>query len=113
MVVSLLVKGLILIGAENEVSTLWSFHFIIAAVAALFVRKVADYSRVRRVIDDTTMTRFSNLFLDLMIVASVAAIRLVVVARYWMPLLGLTIAVFFATWFVVRVLSCRASRELW
>ncbi len=113
MVVSLLGKGLILIGAENEVSTLWSFHFIIAAVVALFVRKVADYSRVSRVIDDTTMTRFSNLFMDFMIVASVAAISLVVVARYWIPLLGITIAVFFATWFVVRVMTVRAFSEFW
>src|SRR5690625_6869131 len=59
------------------------------------------------------MTRFSNLFMDFMIVASVAAISLVVVARYWVPLLGITIAVFFATWFVVRVLTVRAFSEFW
>src|SRR5690625_8006083 len=99
MVVSLLVKGLILIGAENEVSTLWSFCFIIAAVVALFVRKVADSTRVSRVIDDTTMTRFSNRFMEFLIVASEAAISLVDVARYWVLLLGITIAVFIASWF--------------
>lgn len=111
LVVSLLESGLILIGADNEVSTLWSFHFIIAAVVALVVRKAADLTRASRVIDDTTMTRFSNLFMDFMIVASVTAISLVVVARYWVPLLGISIAVAFSTWLVVKIMTERAFKD--
>lgn len=110
-VVYLMELGLVRIGAENEVSTLWSFHFIVAAIVALLVRKFLDFTRISRVIDDTTMTRFSNLFMDFMIVASVAAISLVVVAQYWMPLLGISLVVALATWFVIKTMTSRAFKE--
>lgn len=107
-VVYLMELGLIRVGAENEVSTLWSFHFIFAAIVALFVRKIMDASGTSRIIDDTTMTRCSNLFMDFMVVASVAAISLVVVAQYWLPLLSISVVVTGATWFVVSVMSRQA-----
>lgn len=105
-VVWLMELGLIRAGAENEVSTLWSFHFIFAAIVALFVRKLLDLSGASRVVDDTTMTRCSNLFMDFMIVASVAAISLVVVVQYWIPLLIISVAVALTTWAVIYYL-CR------
>lgn len=89
--------GLIYIGAGSEVSTLWSFHFIFAAIVALIVRKGLDLKGSSRLIDDVTMTRCSNLFMDFMIVASVAAISLVVVLHYWLPLLTISITVSIAT----------------
>lgn len=98
--------GLIYIGAESEVTTLWSFHFISAAIVALLVRKGLDLKGSSRLIDDVTMTRCSNLFMDFMIVASVAAISLVVVMHYWLPLLTISIAVSIATvaliWMMTR-----------
>jgi glutamate:Na+ symporter, ESS family len=103
--------GLIRIGAENEVSTLWSFHFIFAAIIALFVRKILDWTGASRVVDDTTMTRCSNLFMDFMIVASVAAISLVVVVQYWVPLLVISIAVAAATWAVIYYITRDAFKE--
>jgi ESS family glutamate:Na+ symporter len=103
--------GLIRIGAENEVTTLWSFHFIFAAIVALVLRKVMDTTGASRVVDDVTMTRCSNLFMDFMIVASVAAISLVVVATYWLPLLLISVAVTLATWGVVTVMVNQAFRE--
>lgn len=106
--VYLMELGLINVGAENEVSTLWSFHFIFAAIMALFVRKIMDASGASRVIDDITMTRCSNLFMDFMVVASVAAISLVVVAQYWLPLLSISMVVTVATWFVILVMSNQA-----
>lgn len=109
--VYLMETGLIRVGAENEVSTLWSFHFIVAAIVALAVRKTADSTRVSRIIDDVTMTRLSNLFMDFMIVASVSAISLVVVAQYWIPLAGITLAVAAATWLMVKAMTARAFRE--
>ncbi|MCC5907094.1 MAG: hypothetical protein JJU13_12860 [Balneolaceae bacterium] len=103
-VVWLMELGLISAGAKNEVSTLWSFHFIFAAIVALFVRKLLDLSGASRVVDDTTMTRCSNLFMDFMIVASVAAISLVVVIQYWIPLLIISVAVAVTTWAVIYYL---------
>lgn len=111
LVVILMEWGLVAVGAENEVTTLWSFHFIIAAIVALFVRKILDATQASRLIDDVTMTRCSNLFMDFMIVASVAAISLVVVVQYWMPLLIISILVTFATWWVIQYMTNDAFQE--
>ncbi|NBC04016.1 MAG: hypothetical protein GVY20_09965, partial [Bacteroidetes bacterium] len=111
LVVTLMEWGLISVGAENEVTTLWSFHFIIAAIVALFVRKIMDTTKASRVIDDTTMTRCSNLFMDFMIVASVAAISLVVVVQYWLPLLAISILVTIATWWVIQYMTRDAFKQ--
>ena len=110
-IVYLMELGLVKVGAEQEVTTLWSFHFIFAAIVALFVRKVLDSTGASRLISDATMTRCSNLFMDFMIVASVAAISLVVVLQYWIPLLTISIAVAFATWFLISYLTNDAFRE--
>lgn len=111
LIVTLMEWGLISIGAENEVTTLWSFHFIVAAIVALGVRKILEPTKVSRLIDDTTMTRCSNLFMDFMIVASVAAISLVVVAQYWLPLLAISILVTLATWWVIQYLTHDAFEQ--
>lgn len=111
LVVILMEWGLISIGAENEVTTLWSFHFIIAAIVALGVRKILEPTKASRLIDDVTMTRCSNLFMDFMIVASVAAISLVVVAQYWLPLLLISILVTLATWWVIQFMTNDAFKQ--
>lgn len=92
---------LVWIGAGNEASTLWSFHFVFAAIFALGIRKVIDLGNGAEYIDDVTMTRISNLFMDLMIAASVAAISLAVVGTYWLPLLLISAAVIFLTWWML------------
>lgn len=100
-VLELMAGGLVYVGAESEVTTLWSFHFIFAAIVAMAVRKLLDLKGSSRLIDDVTMTRCSNLFMDFMIVASVAAISLVVVLHYWLPLLTISVAVSMATGFLI------------
>ena len=92
-------------GAANEASTLWSFHFVFAAILALGVRKVTDGIGVSNYIDDITMTRISNFFMDLMITASVAAISLTVIGTYWLPLLLISISVVAATWWTLQKLT--------
>lgn len=96
--------GLNSIGAGNEASTLWAFHFIFAAILALGVRRAIDGLGYTSYVDDITMTRISNLFMDLMIAASVAAISLAVVGAYWLPLLIISVSVVFATWWVLKKL---------
>lgn len=110
-IVKLFEAGLMWIGAENEVSTLWSFHFIIAAILAIGMRKVLDKMRTSKVVDDVTMTRCSNLFMDFMIVASVAAISFVVVLQYWIPLLVISIFVSIGTWAIIWFLTRDAFKD--
>lgn len=93
---------LIWAGAEKEIQTLWSFHFIIAAIIALIFRRVLDALNWSDTIDDEIMTRISNLFMDLMIVASIAAISLTVALDYWLPLVLISIGSGTATWFLMR-----------
>ncbi len=92
-------------GGEKEISTLWSFHFIIAAIIAMIVRRGIDSIRAGEVIDDTTMTRLSNVFMDVMVVASVAAISFAVVTAYWLPILLMSLGVTAGTWWVIRKLT--------
>lgn len=110
-VLKLMELGLMAAGAENEVTTLWSFHFIFAAIIAITIRRVLDTAGWSRVVDDETMTRCSNLFMDFMIVASVAAISFLVVAAYWLPLTLISIVVALATWWVVRRMTQNAFHE--
>lgn len=105
----IVVKGLefvlISIGAEAEINTLWSFHFIMAAIVAMMVRKGLDATGAGHTVDDTTMTRLSNVFMDVMVVASVAAISFMVIAEYWLPILLMSVAVTTGTWWVIRNLT--------
>lgn len=107
-VMKLFEAGLLAVGAEEQVITFWSFHFIFAAIAALVVRRVMDRYNLAGFVDDVTMTRVSNFFMDFMIVASVAAISLVVVGQYWLPLLLISLVAIGATWWVVRYLCYTA-----
>lgn len=98
----LLENGLVSVGAEKEVLTLWSFHFIIAALMAMLVRRCIDGFNAGHWIDDATMTRMGNIFMDFMVVASVAAITIAVVAMYWIPLIVMGLSVAIATWYVIK-----------
>lgn len=95
-------SGLMAVGAEREVPTLWSFHFIVAAIIALFARRVIDFAGLSNWIDDSTMTHSGNLFMDYMVVASVAAITIAVVSMYWIPLLLMSAVVGLITFLVIR-----------
>lgn len=95
-------QGLLNVGAEKEILTLWSFHFIIAALTAMLVRRIIDGSNSSHWIDDATMTRFGNVFMDFMVVASVSAITMAVVAMYWFPLVLMGTSVAIATWYVIK-----------
>jgi glutamate:Na+ symporter, ESS family len=96
------------VGLSHEIPTLWSFHFIFAAIAALFVRKVIDGVRLSDWIDDTTMTRTGNLFMDYMVVASIAAITVAVLKAYLIPLILLGSTAAFITWWVIA----KATKDL-
>jgi ESS family glutamate:Na+ symporter len=105
----LVMKGLsavlVMIGGEAEINTLWSFHFIIAAIVAMVSRRVIDATGAASVVDDTTMTRLSNVFMDVMVVASVAAISFAVISHYWIPILLLSVFVTIGTWWTIRHLT--------
>ena len=96
---------LISAGAENEVSTLWSFHFIIGTVLALIVRFIIDRAGIGHLIDEGSMTRSANLFVDFMITTSIVAISFSVVYNYLIPIILCSILVPVTTYIIVKKVS--------
>jgi ESS family glutamate:Na+ symporter len=90
--------GLVLPGMK---SVIFGFNFLLGVLAATLVKFVMNFLKKKKVIkkdytNDFLMTRTSNFFFDIMVVAGIAAIRLGVLQDYWgiiliMGLVGLVI----------------------
>ncbi|MGM0432424.1 MAG: sodium:glutamate symporter [Spirochaetota bacterium] len=79
------------LGAELA-ANLWGINFIFSALTAIVVKGVMRKLKVHYVLDSGTLTRISGISVDVMVTASIAAISLVVVGQYWLPILLLTTA---------------------
>ena len=91
-------------------STIYGFNFILGVLAAVLVKAVVNFLNNRNVIkrrytNNFLLTRCSNFFFDIMIVAGIAAIRLSVLEKYWGIMLVLGIVAAFVTYFYVRFVS--------
>ena len=81
----MLVLGMLLPGMK---SVIYGFNFILGVLAATLVKTVVNTLRrkglvKRKYINDFLMTRISNFFYDIMVVAGIAAIRLGILENYW------------------------------
>ena len=77
--------GLLLPGMK---SVIYGFNFLLGVLAATLVKAVLRFLYKKNVIkkeytNDFLMTRASNLFYDIMVVAGIAAIRLSALEQYW------------------------------
>jgi ESS family glutamate:Na+ symporter len=66
---------------------LWGMNFIFSALTAILVRFIIDKLKVGHVLDDAGLSRISGMAVDYMVTGSLAAISLVFVAQYWLPLI--------------------------
>ena len=69
-------------------SVIFGFNFLLGVLAATLVKFVMNFLKKKNVIkkdytNDFLMTRTSNFFFDIMVVAGIAAIRLGVLQNYW------------------------------
>ena len=69
-------------------SVIFGFNFLLGVLSATLVRMVLKFLNKKQIlrreqINDFLMTRASNFFFDLMVVAGVAAIRLDILENYW------------------------------
>ena len=69
-------------------SVIYGFNFLIGVLTATIVKLVLNLLRKKNIIkkeytNDFLMTRTSNFFFDVMVVAAIAAIRLGVLQQYW------------------------------
>ena len=85
-------------------STIFGFNFLLGVLAATLIRTLLNFANKKKIlrraqVNDFLMTRTSNFFFDLMVVAGVAAIRLDELETYWGIILIMGVVGLFATYF--------------
>ena len=91
-------------------SVIYGFNFLIGVLSAMLIKQVLKLLKKfsiskREYINDFLMTRVSNFFFDLMVVAGIAAIRLGVLKNYWGIMIILGVAGFIVTYFYNRIVA--------
>ena len=109
--------GILLPGMK---SVIFGFNFLIGVLAATLVKAVMNFLKKKNIIkkeytNSFLLTRASNLFFDIMVVAGIAAIRLGVLKDYWgiiliMGVVGLG-STYFYNHFVAKTLFKEYQEE--
>jgi len=111
------VLGLILPGMR---SVIYGFNFLLGVMSAALVKACMNFLQKknimkRRYTNNFLMTRISNFFFDIMVVASIAAIRLGILEKYWGILLILAVTGMVSTYiynyFVAKTLFASYQEE--
>lgn len=69
-------------------SVIYGFNFILGVLSASLLKAIISFLKKKQIVkkeyvNDFLMTRISNLFFDIMVVAGIAAIRLGILGKYW------------------------------
>ena len=75
-------------------ATIYGFNFLLGVLAGSLVKTVLNACNKRGIIhrnytNDFLLTRATNFFYDIMVTASIAAIRMSIIGKYWMVLLAM------------------------
>ncbi len=94
--------------AEELMTSLWGVNFIFSVFVASFVRMIMTKLGISHTVDNGTMSRINGLSVDLTVASSLGAISVVAVARYWLPivllsLLGIVITCILLPWYCSRL----------
>jgi len=73
-------------------ATIYGFNFLLGVLSGTLVKTVINACRKRNIIhrsytNDFLLTRATNFFYDIMVTASIAAIRMDIIGKYWVVLL--------------------------
>ena len=109
--------GLLLPGMK---SVIFGFNFLLGVLAATLVKTVMNFLKKKNIIkkeytNSFLLTRASNFFFDIMVVAGIAAIRLGVLQKYWgiiliMGVVGL-VSTYIYNYFVAKTLFKEYQEE--
>lgn len=87
--------GLVLENNPKLKATIYGFNFLIGVLVATLMKLLLNFLNKKKIVkkkytNNFLMTRASNFFFDIMVVAGIAAIRLDILERYWgvMAILG-------------------------
>ena len=92
-------------------STIYGFNFLLGVLSGSILKTVLNALQKRNIIhrnytNDFLLTRATNFFYDIMVTASIAAIRMNVIGKYWLVLLVLGIVGLVVTYVYVHFV-CR------
>ena len=92
--------GLLLPGMR---SVIFGFNFLIGVLTATLIKAIMKFLNKRKIVkrqytNNFLLTRISNFFFDIMVVAGIAAIRLDLIKQYWAVLLILGVVGFGVTY---------------
>ena len=125
VLVAYLVSYFLMCGLGNLLpgmkSVIFGFNFLLGVLSATIIKSIVKWLRKtkmmnRQYLNNFLMTRTSNFFFDIMIVAGIAAIRLGIFQQYWAVLLilgvGGALITYFYLGFVCRKLFPEYENEL-
>ena len=92
-------------------ATIYGFNFLLGVLAATVLKTVLNALQKRNIIhrhytNDFLLTRATNFFYDIMVTASIAAIRMNIIGKYWAVLLAMGLAGLVSTYIYVYFI-CR------
>ena len=105
--------GMLLPGMK---SVIFGFNFLLGVLSATIIKTIVQWLRKtklmgRQYLNNFLMTRTSNFFFDIMIVAGIAAIRLGIFQQYWAVLLILGLGGALITYFYIGFVCRRLFPE--
>ena len=95
---------------EQLAATFWGLSFIFAAIMGLAIKQFMKKTDTQHIMDNLTLNRITGFSVDLMVTSAIAAISLVMVSQYWIPIftisiIGAVIVAFSTIWFASRIFS--------
>jgi glutamate:Na+ symporter, ESS family len=106
-----LAHGLELLGRPQEVAVVWSFHFILANLIALSVKRALRAAGASRILDSGLLDRLTGVMADYLIAASIMAISLTIAWRYALPILLMAGSGGVVTFYALRFTSSRLFKH--
>lgn len=93
-------------------ATIYGFNFLLGVLAGSLLKAVLNFFHKRNIIhrnytNDFLLTRATNFFYDIMVTASIAAIRMDIIGKYWAVLLVMGIVGLLVTYIYVHFVSHR------
>ena len=102
-------------------ATIYGFNFLLGVLAGTLVKTVINACRKRNIIhrsytNDFLLTRATNFFYDIMVTASIAAIRMSIIGKYWLVLLvmgvvGLVITYIYVYYICKKLFPAYADQQ--
>ncbi len=94
----------------SMMSVIYGFNFLIGVISATLIKVLMNFLRKKNIIkkeytNNFLLTRTSNFFFDIMIIAGMAAIRLDIIGRYWLILLILGLVGAIVTYIYNRMIA--------